>query len=71
MRDPFIPRPIVTVHLASNSVDQPPAEVPRVDAHAVKLWVLIGRCDGWMRLMESRDAPADQDQEKIALRFPS
>ncbi len=54
MRDPFIPRPIVTVHLASNSVDQPPAEVPRVDAHVFKLRMMIGRCDGWMGLMRGR-----------------
>ncbi len=29
-------------------------EVPRVDAHAVKLLAMIGRCDGWMGLTRGR-----------------
>ena len=29
-------------------------EIPRHDAHTPKLWLMIGRCDGWMRLLRSR-----------------
>ena len=30
------------------------AEVPRHDAHALKLWLMVGRCDGWMGLLRGR-----------------
>lgn len=34
------------------ALDQPAAtEVPRHDAHALKLRLMVGRCDGWMGLM--------------------
>ena len=42
------PRPWLGQFLAGGGIT-----VPREYAHAVKLWVIIGGCDGWMGLMPS------------------
>ena len=58
----LVPRPSVRVFAADGEAGsaykwsgaKSAIEVPRHDAHALKLRAMIGRCDGWMGLMESR-----------------